>query len=350
MPQWILSAARQNVQSLRWLGRMQLSTGAAVDVIAAAIGGTMTNLAFDPDTKHLRATLALFPDVLLGDATSEVEFVGYRQLNGIVLPTRRVSRTGGEVTRDLTYSAATLNYTMADSLAAPPAGFVVAPPSAPAEPAKVVAPGVWAVGGGAAALVVAMRDYILVVDAPQSTDAATIERIKALAPGKPIRYVVPTHHHSDHASGVKQYAAAGATIVTTPANRAYMERLAIARSTLLTDLAPAANKPTIETMGDRKRVFSDGSRTVEIHDIGPGPHAEEMLIAWIPEEGVLFQGDLIDVGTNGLINRGTNNETTMHFAEWLKRQNWNVRVYAGSHGFLRSAADFAELVSQPILR
>jgi glyoxylase-like metal-dependent hydrolase (beta-lactamase superfamily II) len=259
-----------------------------------------------------------------------------------------VSRTAGEVTRDLTYASATLNYSLPDSLASPPTGFVAAAPPAPNEPVKVVAPGIWAVGGGAAALVVALRDYILIVDAPQGTDAATIERIKALAPGKPIRYVIPTHHHSDHAGGVKQYAAAGATIVTTPASRAYMERLATARSTLLNDLPPA--RPAIETITGKRRVFTDGTRTVEIHDIGPNPHADEMIVAWIPEEGVLFQGDLIDVPLNGMIYRGTNNETTMHFAQWLQKQNWNVRVYAGSHGFLRSPADFAELVKQPILR
>jgi glyoxylase-like metal-dependent hydrolase (beta-lactamase superfamily II) len=239
---------------------------------------------------------------------------------------------------------------MPDSLAAPPASFTAAAPNPTIPPVRTLAPGVWSVGGGGMnTLVVAFTDHVLVVDAPGFGTPQTMARIDSLAPGKPVRYVVPTHHHDDHAGGVRHYAAANAVIVTTPGNRAYLERMARARPTLAGDPPlPAPRTPRVETIAGGKRVFTDGTRTVELHDIGAGPHAAEMLVAWLPEEGILFQADLIDVGASGALLPGTNNETTVHFAEWLRARGWPVRVFAGSHGFLDSPAAFEELLRQPI--
>jgi hypothetical protein len=40
----------------------------------------------------------------------------------------------------------------------------------------------------------------------------------------------------------------------------------------------------VETITDRRRVFTGGARTVEVHDVGPGPHPDEMPVAWLPAE------------------------------------------------------------------
>ena len=207
----------------------------------------------------------------------------------------------------------------------------------------------WAIGGGSSTLVVAFSDHVLVMDSPTNS-ADVIARIATLAPGKPVRFVVPTHHHDDHSGGIGLYAAAGATIVTTPGNRKYFERMATARTTLGVNLAPAtADRLRVETIANKKRVFTDGKRTVEVHDIGPSPHAEEMLVAWIPEEGILFQADLISMAADGVVRPGANNDTTMHFAGWVKKQNWNVKMFSGAHASVPSPTVFEELIKQPLL-
>ena len=71
-------------------------------------------------------------------------------------------------------------------------------------------------------LAVEFKDYIVAVEAPGSSAGAdkVIERIKTAIPGKPIRYVAMTHHHGDHIGGLRSFIAEGATVVTTPGNRA----------------------------------------------------------------------------------------------------------------------------------
>ena len=64
---------------------------------------------------------------------------------------------------------------------------------------------------------------------------AVIGEVKKLVPNKPIKYLVNTHHHFDHASGVRTYAAEGVTIVTHEVNRPYFERAALNSWTLAPD-------------------------------------------------------------------------------------------------------------------
>jgi len=61
--------------------------------------------------------------------------------------------------------------------------------------------------------------------------------------------------------------------------------------TLLDDaLAKNPKKAKIEGVGEKK-VFSDGTRTVELYHVAPVPHSNGLMIAYIPKEKIIFQGD-----------------------------------------------------------
>jgi glyoxylase-like metal-dependent hydrolase (beta-lactamase superfamily II) len=63
------------------------------------------------------------------------------------------------------------------------------------------------------------------VEAPggDAVTAASIESAKRLAPGKPIKYAINTHHHADHAGGMRAYVAEGIPIITHESHRKYYE-------------------------------------------------------------------------------------------------------------------------------
>ena len=349
LPQLVLAKARENAAGLRWLGRMRSAAGADVDVIATTTPQGPLTMLIEPATSRLRGYTNVVADPLVGDTEQEFEFLDYRQIGGVLMPsTRRVHRAG-ELLQELTYSSVTTTFEIAETSLVPPSDSVDLTSLPAIEPVRTLAPGVWAVGGGQASLVVALSDHVVVVDAPGNS-ADTMARIEKLAPGKPIRYVVPTHHHDDHSGGIARYAAAGATIVTTPANRRYFERMAAARTTLGADVPPvAADRVRIETVSGKKRVFTDGSRTLEVHDIGPSPHANEMLVAWIPDEGILHQADLISAPPNGAVTRGANNDTTMHLATWVQGRGLTVKMFSGAHSSLANPAAFGEILKQPLL-
>jgi glyoxylase-like metal-dependent hydrolase (beta-lactamase superfamily II) len=184
-------------------------------------------------------------------------------------------------------------------------------------------------------LVVAFKDHILVVEPyfGGRGPKPTINKIKEMFPNKPIRYVVVTHHHDDHSGGLRSYIAEGVTIVTTPANQSYFEKMASSTFTInRDDQTKAPLKPTFAFVENKKRVFTDGEQTVEILDIGPSPHANEMLVAYLPKEKLVFQGDLVNLPASAKYQPTTINESTIHFFEAIQKLGLNVERIAAVHG------------------
>ena len=142
-------------------------------------------------------------------------------------------------------------------------------------------------------LIVEFRDHIMMLEAGQSEARALayIAETKKLIPNKPIRYVMNTHPHSDHTGGLPAMVAEGATIITQKNNEAFFEKALNTPRTLLNDtLAKNPKKAKVEAVSEKK-VYSDGTRTVEMYHIYPAPHSNGLMVAYIPKEKILFQGD-----------------------------------------------------------
>src|SRR6202040_3829797 len=101
----------------------------------------------------------------------------------------------------------------------------------------------------------------------------TLKKTKTLFQKKPIRYVMNTHPHSDHTGGLPPLVAEGATIITQKNNEAFLEKALNTPRTLLNDtLAKNPKKAKVEAVSEKK-VYSDGTRTVEMYHIFPAPHS-----------------------------------------------------------------------------
>jgi glyoxylase-like metal-dependent hydrolase (beta-lactamase superfamily II) len=147
-------------------------------------------------------------------------------------------------------------------------------------------------------MIVEFKNYIMMLEAgqgtaqnPQGRAVAYLAEIKKLYPNKPIRYVFNTHPHSDHTGGLPVVVAQGATIITQQNNVLFFERALNTPRTLLNDpLAKTPRKVKVEGVAEKK-VYSDGTRTVEFYHVPNAPHSNGLLFAYIPKEKVLFQGD-----------------------------------------------------------
>jgi flavorubredoxin len=142
-------------------------------------------------------------------------------------------------------------------------------------------------------VIVEFKDYIMMLEAGQSIarGQAYITKTKELIPNKPIRYVFNTHPHSDHTGGLPALVAEGAIIITQKNNVEFLDKALNTPRTLLTDvLAQNPKKARFEAV-EEKKVYSDGTRVVEMYHTWPVPHSNGLLIAYIPKEKVLFQGD-----------------------------------------------------------
>lgn len=303
----------------------------------------MLTLSFDAQTNLLTRYGYLYADPVTGDSEIAQTYSGYRAVGKLQLPTGRVLYNSGGVVQETEYTDLQINTRPADSAFVGPAGFqqLSAPPATPPPPAVAkIAEDVYLLqglaGGTHNVLFVAFNDHVLVVEAPEqilyaNNSVQALAKIKETVPGKPIKYLVLTHHHSDHAGGFREYVAEGTTIVTTAATKSSLEKAAATESSLLPKLS--GKKLNIETIGtdaNKKRVFQDDKHVVEVYDIGPNPHATEILVVYLPKEKILFQADLLNPAANGTIPIAQ--DPTISFSEKLQQLGLSVEKIYGVHG------------------
>ena len=242
----------------------------------------------------------LVDNAVAGDLLVEFEYANYRDMNGVQVPTRIVQRQAGLKTFEATIDAARPNPSnLAELLTPPPpATPPAAPPAAAsgAPPIEKIGEGVFKIGGNYAALAVDMGDHILVVESGQNDarGAAVMAAAKVAIAGKPIRYVVNSHAHFDHAGGLGAAAAEGATILTHRNNEPLLDRLLEGQRTLIGDsLAKATNrrKNVVEGVGDRDVRKGTNGKIVELHHV-PNEHSDGMLVAYLPAEKLLYTADV----------------------------------------------------------
>ena len=227
---------------------------------------------------------------VLGDMPFEALYTEYKDFGGVKFPRRIVQRQGGSPILDLV---------VLDVKPNAPAN--IQPPQAPgggggapaATTSQKLGDGVYLILPAYAALAVDFKDYIVVIEGPQTEERASaiITEAKRVIPNKPIKYVVNTHAHFDHAGGLRTFVAEGATIVTHEMNKPYYERIFAVPHTLSPDkMAQSKAKLSIETMTDKK-TMTDGNHVIELYRLDGNFHNDGLIVAYLPKEKILVEAD-----------------------------------------------------------
>jgi glyoxylase-like metal-dependent hydrolase (beta-lactamase superfamily II) len=270
---------------------------------------------------------------IVGDMLIETTYSDYKDFGGGMRPSHVVQTQDGYPSLDLTISAVTLNpavdITVPDNVKAfqPPPVNVTA---------DKLADGVFYLKGGTHhSLAIEMADHIVVVDTPnnQARAEAVLAKAKEVIPNKPIKYVVTSHHHWDHLGGIRSAIDEGATIVTHESNKAFIERVAMTPHTIRPDREAESKKPAmVQTVGDDGQL-TDGKRVIELHRLQGYEHTGDMLVVYLPKEGILGEPDAFtppaQAGTP-LIAPAVPSAKAL--SDNIKRLKLNVKTIAPFHG------------------
>jgi glyoxylase-like metal-dependent hydrolase (beta-lactamase superfamily II) len=300
--------------------------------IAFAVPGRFTVKASLDDKNLVERVEAVFSNAVVGDMPFEVSYSDYRDFGGVKFPMRIHQTVGAFPTLDLTVNEvrpnAPVDIQVPDNVrqATNPYSRVTS---------QVVTEGVWYLSGGTHhSVAIEMKDYVIVVDGPLNDEraVAVIGEVKRLAPNKPIRYVVNSHHHFDHSGGIRAFVAEGATVVTHEVNRPFFERALAAPAAVTPDrLAKAPRKATVEGVRD-KLVLTDGTRTVEILHIAGNLHADGLLMVYLPREKLLSQADAYSPLALNVAPPAVANPNTVNLADNITRLGLAVDQLLPLHG------------------
>ena len=238
---------------------------------------------------------------MLRDVTFQKWFSGFEPINGVMVPTgvktvidfRNVIQNQMYITRNTVDGPI-------DDLAATPAVKSSAPP--PSQPdvveATPVAKGIWLLHGnrGHNSILIEFADHLTMYEAPidEVWTRALINKARSVVPGKPLTEAIVSHHHFDHSGGVRLAIAEGLSIIAHRGTEDLFREVAARKSTLEPDALGRNPKPLKFVPVNDQLTLKDGTMEVVLYHIVGNEHMAEALIAWVPRDRLLIEGDLFD--------------------------------------------------------
>jgi cyclase len=137
-------------------------------------------------------------------------------------------------------------------------------------------------------------DHTVLIDtcSTERRTRALLETVEA-ATGGPVTTLVNTHHHGDHTNG--NYLVAGATIIGHRKTRELMVAEGIQTFDGIfvgNDWGELESRPPEVVFDDRLTVHA-GDVTLELIHPGHAAHTTNDVLVWLPEQRVLYAGDLV---------------------------------------------------------
>ena len=255
------------------------------------------------------------PHPVLGDTAASTEFMDYAGQGG-QFPKRIRQRQGGFEVMDLAVTdfntSEAVDISVPDTVRSAAENVVV----------QVAAPGVWYLAGGSHhSVAIELSDQIVLVESPlyDGRALAAIAAANRLVPGKTVKTVINSHHHFDHAGGLRAAVGQGAQLITSAMAKPYFERVFANPNRVAPDhLAQSGRKANIMGVSD-KTVLRDALRSVEIHEMQGSVHAQGFMMVWLPNEKLLIEADAYTPGAPGTPPPATPNANSLNLVANLDR-------------------------------
>jgi glyoxylase-like metal-dependent hydrolase (beta-lactamase superfamily II) len=310
--------------------------------------GEDVSLYFDPDTKLPAGFEIADTEALDGDVPAQYILGDYKNVDGVMLPHRIKIWKAGKAYSEVQFTVAVINdptvekeFAIPDDVSKEADQAIAAGEYSPVALTKIADGTYFVRAYSHNSMVVEFPQWLAVVEAPytEAQSRTLVRMLKEQFPSKPIQYAAVTHHHSDHVGGVRGIAAAGATVLVEkghePALRALLDLHHTHPADDLETRRSAGQKVGAIEVYEGKKVVSDGKQSLELYAFAGSPHAEPMVMAYVPSSKALFQSDLWFPGTGG-----AGNPAAKQLLDSMRALKLKVETNVGGHG---GVAPFSEL-------
>ncbi len=329
----VIRQAMRNAGGLRYIQRIEDEHFISVP----EADGTQLTLVFSDKSKLLQRIELLSDHLVFGDLTMKICYDDYRVVNSLQMPHHLVFKYGEQPFMDLKTTHFQVNTSPDPSLFEMPADKQWTKLPQPFVPKKL-GEGLWflpvyaGLGTTYNVMLVEFDQYFLVVDAPLFDGySRAIGRVaNSLSVGKPIKYVVTTHYHTDHIGGIGHFIASGSTIICNQKNQAFIKDLAKVKHTIYPNALTFNPKEAVIESYTQQKTISDGQQKVVLYEINNSPHVEEMTLVYVPAEKLLFVADLLMVPHNGTLP--PDNESLQFLKDFIQKHKLEVERFAPGHG------------------
>ncbi len=319
----------------------RLEAGKAVNTLSFTVPGAFAATLVLDERGLVTRIESTLPHPVLGDTAVVTRFSDYRDIGGqLRYPMRMQQSMGAFDTFDVTTGQVHVNAQVEIS----------APDNVRSARENVtttaVAPGVWFIAGGSHnSVAIEMANEIVLVESPLYDGRAmpVMQAANALVPGKKVGTVINSHHHFDHAGGLRAAVGEGATLVTSALAKPYFERIFANPNRVAPDHMAKSGRAAKIVGYSGKHSISDGNRTIEVHDMQGSVHAQGFNMVWLPKERLLIQADAYTPGPPGSPPPPAPNANHVNLVQNIERLGLNVDRILPLHS---RVVPMAELLQQ----
>jgi hypothetical protein len=201
-----------------------------------------------------------------------------------------------------------------------------------------------ALGGTANNLIVAMSDGLAIFDAPygELQSKWVIDAAKKKYPGKPIKYLILTHHHMDHTGGMRTYVAEGATVIVPQGDKAYFQEDSRNPHTVVPDEQQKKHNKTAKVIevADQMSLKDKAGNEIRLYNIA-NPHVQGMIMGHVVKDNVVWVTDIWSPGRDKTKSPGT-----VAVSDAVKKYGITGATFAGGHGSNDKQSTLDEIVAQ----
>ena len=355
----LLLKAMDDAKNLSAAGNQKLGK-ASLPAVNYTDGATRFTILFDPKTHLPAAIRTRDDDNISGDSNYDLVLSDWKAVGGVQMAHKLTYNLNDVAVGKVDYTDVSANpsipadaFTPADTVKSAAKGPATGnvpyqwvlrrialgryldadtlfyPPNAPPKVVDLGPNVAQVVTGTANSLIVNMKDGLAVFDAPMGEVQSkwTIDAAKQKFPGKPIKYLILTHHHMDHTGGMRTYAAEGATIVVPAPDKAYFEKDLKTTHTVVPDAYQKSPKKVqvVEVKDQMSLKDADGNE-IKLTRID-NPHVDGMLLGHVVKDNVVWVTDLYSPGRDTTKNAGSESVEAA-----VKKLRISGATFAGGHG------------------
>ncbi len=364
LPQLLLADALQQHSTLHFFGNQ---TGAIHQVSYKTTAGDQIKLFIDQQSLLLQSASSIIDMPLLGNTEISWHWKTYSNTDGDQLfPSGFEVFLGGKL---LKKSQMKVIPGINDQLFKAPDGISIPSPPEQLIPAtdfvpygqrepevELLAPQVYMVVNlrpGFRLLFVEFQEFVVAVDAPtgwyemqqippmnwsRGDDLSALgekylRAIRQTIPDKPVRYLVLTHHHSDHIGGLLPFVNTGATVIAGKA-AIHMAQLAVMsqRGTpdvMQTNLSRSMSSETVTGL----HTIEDQSMQLQLLELPNGnPKADNYLMVYLPRQKILYTTGFIYPLPESVFPPKESIPLSSYFVNWLDNSGLQIDAIYNVHG------------------
>ena len=283
------------------------------------------------------------PHPVMGDTEASTRFFDYRSVGGIQFPMRIQQAQGAYDVLDLTVDEVKPNAAVDIAVPHNVRNFSERVAS------EKVADGVWYLAGGSHhSVAIEMSNHVVLVESPlyDGRAVAVLSEVARLVPGKPVRTVINSHHHFDHAGGLRAAVADGAQLITSAMAKPYFERILGNPNRIRPDRLASSGR-SADIIGVAGHMgLNDAGRRIEVYEMQGSVHAQGFLMVYLPKERLLIEADAYTPGPPNSPPPPAPNANHVNLVQNIERLGLQVERILPLHGRVVTMAELLAAVGR----